>query len=125
MVGGPHARVSVEVARARVRAADRCHGSSGQEHLRGCPGRGPASTRGNLPEARHLMLSDTPDRAAAASRRPLGGVEVIHFLVHNTKDTVGVVVVEGVKTGQELTGWLMEDDATLNVTALDDIPIGH
>ena len=50
---------------------------------------------------------------------------MIHFLVHDKKDTVGVIVVEGIKAGQELTGWLMEDDSTLKVKALNDIPIGH
>ena len=29
---------------------------------------------------------------------------MIHILVHDKKDTVGVIVVEGVKAGQELTG---------------------
>ncbi|MEK7245238.1 MAG: UxaA family hydrolase [Pseudomonadota bacterium] len=48
-----------------------------------------------------------------------------HFLVHNAKDTVGVVVVEGVKAGQTLTGWVMETDATLTLKALDAIPLGH
>lgn len=47
------------------------------------------------------------------------------FLVHETKDTVGVIVVEGIEAGQQLTGWLMETDETLSVTALDPIPLGH
>ena len=50
---------------------------------------------------------------------------MIHFLVHDRKDTVGVVVVEGVKTGQKLTGWMMEDDSTIELKAESDIPIGH
>ncbi len=50
---------------------------------------------------------------------------MIHFLVHDKKDTVGVVVVEGVKAGLELTGWVMEGDSTIKVKALNDIPIGH
>lgn len=48
-----------------------------------------------------------------------------HFLVHNTVDQVGVVVVEGITAGQSLSGWLMETDETLEVTANHDIPIGH
>ena len=35
---------------------------------------------------------------------------MIHFVVHDEGDGVGVVVVEGVKAGQKLTGWIMEDD---------------
>ena len=31
-----------------------------------------------------------------------------HFIAHEPSDTVGVVVVEKVKTGQEVTGWLMD-----------------
>lgn len=50
---------------------------------------------------------------------------MIHFVVHDENDSVGVVVVEGVKAGQELTGWLMGTDKTLKAKALDDIPIGH
>ena len=37
----------------------------------------------------------------------------VQFLVHEDGDSVGVITVEGVKAGQELTGWI------------DDIPIGH
>lgn len=50
---------------------------------------------------------------------------MIHFLVHDKRDSVGVVVVEGVQAGQELTGWLMEDDSTIRLKARSDIPIGH
>ena len=50
---------------------------------------------------------------------------MIHFVVHEEGDGVGVVVVEGVKSGQELTGWIMEGDSTVAVKALNDIPIGH
>jgi (2R)-sulfolactate sulfo-lyase subunit alpha len=49
----------------------------------------------------------------------------IQFLVHEPGDMVGVVVVEGVQAGQKLTGWVMENDQTLNVTVKSDIPIGH
>lgn len=50
---------------------------------------------------------------------------MIHILVHDKRDTVGVAVVEGIKAGQELVGWVMEDDSTIKVKALNDIPIGH
>lgn len=50
---------------------------------------------------------------------------MIQILVHDKKDTVGVIVVEGIKAGQELTGWVMEDDSTIKVKALSDVPIGH
>ena len=50
---------------------------------------------------------------------------MIHFVVHEEGDSVGVVVVEGVKTGQELIGWIMEEDKEIKVVASSDIPIGH
>ncbi|HEX7465093.1 MAG TPA: flagellar biosynthesis protein FlgA, partial [Usitatibacter sp.] len=50
---------------------------------------------------------------------------MIHFVVHDENDSVGVVVVEGVKAGQELTGWSMDQDKDLRVKAVSDIPIGH
>ena len=50
---------------------------------------------------------------------------MIHFVVHEEGDGVGVVVVEGVKAGQELNGWIMEDDKDIRLTARNDIPIGH
>lgn len=53
------------------------------------------------------------------------GDHMIHILVHDKKDTVGVAVIEGIKAGQELTGWVMEDDSTIKVKALNDVPIGH
>jgi (2R)-sulfolactate sulfo-lyase subunit alpha len=49
----------------------------------------------------------------------------IHFVVHEEGDSVGVVVVEGVNAGTMLTGWIMEQDKTLSMKSLSDIPIGH
>jgi (2R)-sulfolactate sulfo-lyase subunit alpha len=49
----------------------------------------------------------------------------IHFLVHDEADSVGVVVVEGVKAGDKLNGWIMDQDKTITMKALEDIPIGH
>ena len=48
-----------------------------------------------------------------------------HFVVHNEGDTVGVVVVEDARAGQELVGWVMEGDRTIRVKALADVPLGH
>ncbi|HWB45829.1 MAG TPA: UxaA family hydrolase [Hyphomicrobiaceae bacterium] len=48
-----------------------------------------------------------------------------HFLVHNTKDNVGVVVVEGLKAGTDMLGVITENDSTLKLQAKEDIPIGH
>ena len=47
------------------------------------------------------------------------------FLVHEAVDGVGVVVVEGLKANQEITGWIMKEDETITIKILSDIPIGH
>ncbi len=50
---------------------------------------------------------------------------MIHFVVHDENDSVGVVVVEGVKAGDGLKGWIMDQDRDIELKALSDIPIGH
>ena len=50
---------------------------------------------------------------------------MIHFVVHDEGDSVGVVVVEGVKSGDTLTGWIMDQDREITFKAANDIPIGH
>ena len=50
---------------------------------------------------------------------------MIHFVLHDAKDTVAVVVVEGVKAGMSLSGWIMDEDKMTSVDAKQDIPIGH
>lgn len=50
---------------------------------------------------------------------------MIHFVVHDEGDSVGVVVVEGVSNGDELVGWIMDQDKEITFQAAGDIPIGH
>jgi (2R)-sulfolactate sulfo-lyase subunit alpha len=50
---------------------------------------------------------------------------MIHFVLHDARDTVAVVVTEGVKAGMELQGWIMDEDRMVNLVARQDIPIGH
>ena len=47
------------------------------------------------------------------------------FLVHDSNDSVGVAVVEGIAGGQKLTGWVMDTDDTVTITSRDPIPLGH
>lgn len=47
------------------------------------------------------------------------------FIVHDAKDTVGVIVVEGVSKGATLDGWVMENDSRITISAKEDIPLGH
>ena len=51
--------------------------------------------------------------------------KVPDFLVHEDGDSVGVIVVEGIKAGTELTGWIMAQDRTITIPVQSDIPIGH
>lgn len=50
---------------------------------------------------------------------------MIHFVLHDPRDTVAVVVVEGVQAGMALNGWIMDEDRMITVDASQDIPIGH
>ena len=50
---------------------------------------------------------------------------MIHFVLHDAKDNVAVVVVEGVTAGMAMTGWIMDEDRMIEVHAQQDIPIGH
>ncbi len=52
-------------------------------------------------------------------------MKMIQFVVHDEGDSVGVVVVEGVKSGDELAGWIMDQDKDMTFRAASDIPIGH
>ena len=47
------------------------------------------------------------------------------FIVHEDGDCVGVVVVEGIKAGQRLNGWVMAQDRSIAIEVSSDVPIGH
>ncbi len=48
-----------------------------------------------------------------------------HLLVHEKKDTVGVVVVEGLKAGTDMLCVVTHDNSSFPLTAKMDVPIGH
>ena len=50
---------------------------------------------------------------------------MLHFIVHDEDDSVGVVVVEGINAGDSLNGWIMDQQRDIAIDAQDDIPIGH
>jgi (2R)-sulfolactate sulfo-lyase subunit alpha len=50
---------------------------------------------------------------------------VIHCVLHDRNDSVAVVVVEGVKAGTKLTGLILDEDRTIELPCVQDIPIGH
>ncbi len=50
---------------------------------------------------------------------------MIHFIVHDENDSVGVIAVEGISAGDSLDGWIMDQQKDIKIEAKDDIPIGH
>ena len=50
---------------------------------------------------------------------------MIHCVLHDPNDSVAVVVVEGLAAGATLTGLILDEDRTITLEALQDIPIGH
>ena len=48
-----------------------------------------------------------------------------HLLVHDKKDTVGVVVVEGLKAGTDMLGVVTADNSSFKLKSKMDVPIGH
>lgn len=52
-------------------------------------------------------------------------MSIPHLLVHDKKDNVGVVVVEGLTAGTDMLCVVTEDNSSFNLTSNDDVPIGH
>ena len=50
---------------------------------------------------------------------------MIHCVLHDPDDSVAVVVVEGVKAGTMLTGLILDQDRTITLQCVQDIPLGH
>jgi (2R)-sulfolactate sulfo-lyase subunit alpha len=50
---------------------------------------------------------------------------VPHLLVHNHKDNIGVVVVEGLTAGTKMLGVVTADNSSFELEARADVPIGH
>lgn len=52
-------------------------------------------------------------------------MSIPQLLVHDNKDTVGVVVVEGLKAGTDMLCVITADNSSFKLTAKMDVPIGH
>jgi len=50
---------------------------------------------------------------------------MIHCVLHDPSDSVAVVVVEGVVAGTSLTGLVLDEDKTITLPCVQDIPLGH
>ena len=47
------------------------------------------------------------------------------IIIHDEKDNVAVVVIEATKKGQNCSAWVMENDKTIKVDSIAEIPLGH
>jgi len=52
-------------------------------------------------------------------------MSIPHLLVHDNKDNVGVVVVEGLTAGTQMLCVVTEDNSDFSLVVNDDVPIGH
>ncbi len=46
-------------------------------------------------------------------------------IIHDEKDNVGVVVIDKIKQNQDCDCWVMENDKTVKIKSLSEIPLGH
>ena len=47
------------------------------------------------------------------------------LIIHDEKDNVGVVVIETTKKGQDCIAWIMENDKSVKINSITEIPLGH
>ncbi len=45
------------------------------------------------------------------------------IIIHDQKDNVGVVVIEKITPKQDCSCWIMENDSTVNIQSIDEIPL--
>jgi (2R)-sulfolactate sulfo-lyase subunit alpha len=73
----------------------------------------------------HLAAGDTGGRGDRRSRRRRRSRSVEHrFLIHRRGDHVGVAVMD-IASGERVLGIHMDDDSSVEVEAVDPIPLGH
>ena len=52
-------------------------------------------------------------------------MSIPQLLVHDKRDNVGVVVVEGLAAGTDMLCVITEDNSDFRLETKDDVPIGH
>ena len=57
------------------------------------------------------------NRTIGSPRSGTKRVRMVYFVVHDENDSVGVVAVEGVKSGDSLAGWIMDQNKAITVKA--------
>lgn len=68
----------------------------------------------------HAPVLDRPK-----SKAPGRIMAIPQLLVHEKKDTVGVVVVEGLKKGTDMLCVVTADNSSFKLKSRMDVPIGH
>jgi (2R)-sulfolactate sulfo-lyase subunit alpha len=67
-----------------------------------------------------IQAATVPPRSTHSRR-----IFVIHCVLHEEKDSVAVVVVEGIEAGQNMNALILDDNRTITIKANAAIPIGH
>ena len=49
----------------------------------------------------------------------------IDLIIHDEKDNVAVVVIDKTSKNQEYVGWIMENNKTIKIKSISEIPLGH
>ena len=47
------------------------------------------------------------------------------LIIHEEKDNVAVVVIDKTQKNQDCIGWIMENDKTIKIKSINEIPLGH
>jgi (2R)-sulfolactate sulfo-lyase subunit alpha len=47
------------------------------------------------------------------------------IIIHDEKDNVGVVVIEKITPNMDCNCWIMENDKSVNIQSITEIPLGH
>ena len=47
------------------------------------------------------------------------------IIIHDEKDNVGVIVVDKVNNDQECECWIMENNKSIKIQSIKEIPLGH
>ena len=47
------------------------------------------------------------------------------IIIHDEKDNVGVVVIEKITPNQNCYCWIMENDKSVQIQSINEIPLGH
>ena len=45
------------------------------------------------------------------------------IIIHDQKDNVGVVVIEKITPKQDCNCWIMENDSSVEIQSIDEIPL--